>query len=257
MSEAARILAEGRISGDKISAYPSPAPGTKKEAFALQSAVRQHLGWKHRGWKVGCTSRLAQESLATDAPFPGPVYGERLFASGSEVPTKPSNWRVTEPEIAFTLKGDLPARGKPYDAVEVMMAVESVHPAVEIVNPRLPKGFSDKVEWYIADGGLNDALVLGPAHKPLSVADYAKVRAEAKLNGRVVGRGTGANALGGSEIVLTWLANHLIEKGLNLKAGDIVTTGVITEVFRSGLGDEIIASFEGVGTVRARFSDWL
>ena len=36
-----------------------------------------------------------------------------------------------------------------------------------------------------------------------------------------------------------------------------MTTGVITEVFRSELGDEILASFEGVGTVRARFSDWL
>jgi 2-keto-4-pentenoate hydratase len=257
MSDAARILAEGRISGEKLSEYPSPAPGTKKDAFALQTAVRQHLGWEHRGWKVGCTSRLAQESLATDGPFLGPVYGERLFASGSEVPTKPSNWRVTEPEIAFTLKSDLPARGKPYDVAEVLLAVESVHPALEIVNPRLPKGFADKVEWYIADGGLNDALILGPAHTPLPRAAYARIRAEASLNGSVVGRGTGANALGGSEIVLTWLANHLIEKGLNLKAGDIVTTGVITEVFRSGLGDEIVASFEGVGTVRARFSDWL
>ena len=36
MSDAARILAEGRISGEKISAYPSPAPETKKDAFALQ-----------------------------------------------------------------------------------------------------------------------------------------------------------------------------------------------------------------------------
>ena len=126
---------------------------------------------------------------------------------------------MTEPEIAFTLKGDIPARGKPYDAAEVLMAVESVHPAVEIVNPRLPKGFADKIEWYIADGGLNDALILGARPRAAAARQLCEqVGAEAKLNGRVVGRGTGANALGGPEIVLTWLANDLIEKGLSLKA---------------------------------------
>src|SRR5205823_2227148 len=81
--------------------------------------ARKMLGWRQRGWKVGCTSEIAQKALGTDRAFPGPVYTERLFVSGDFVPAKPSNWRVTEPEIAFTMATDLGARDKPYDVDEI------------------------------------------------------------------------------------------------------------------------------------------
>jgi 2-keto-4-pentenoate hydratase len=253
MTEIARILAEGRRSGEKIERYPGPKPANPQEAFAIQTAARGILGWKQRGWKVGCTSEIAQKALGTDSPFPGPVYSERLFKSGDFVPTKPSNWRVTEPEIAFTMASDLPARGRLYDVDDVLAAVASVHPSIECVNPRLPNGFSDPIEWYIADGAVSDALVLGPGIKPLARADYARITTEAKVNGKVISRGVGANALGGPELVLTWLANDLIAKGIHLKAGDIVSTGVITDVFSSQLGDEVIATYDKLGTITMRY----
>ena len=253
MNDIAHSLANGRRSGEKLGAYPGPKPANAREAFAIQLAARDILGWQQRGWKVGCTSEIAQKALATDSPFPGPVYRERLYGSGDLVPTKPSNWRVTEPEIAFTMASDLRSRREPYEVGEVMAAVASVHPAIEIVNPRLPNGFADPIEWYIADGGLNDALVLGAGVKPMARSDYAKLTAEAKINGKVVGRGRGANALGGPELVLTWLANHLIDRGVHLKDSDIVTTGVFTEVFTSRLGDQVTVLFDGLGTITARF----
>src|SRR5207248_5792712 len=191
----ARILAQARRSGEKLGRYPGAKPATSQDAFAIQMAARKMLGWRQRGWKVGCTSEIAQKALGTDRPFPGSVYAERLFVSGDFVPTKPSNWRVTEPEIAFAMGGDLPARGKPYDVDEILAAVATVHPAIEIVNPRLPNGFADPIEWYIADGGLSDALILGPAVEPLRRNAYAKVKAEAKINGKLVSLGIGANAL--------------------------------------------------------------
>jgi 2-keto-4-pentenoate hydratase len=131
--------------------------------------------------------------------------------------------------------------------------VASVHPSIECVNPRLPNGFSDPIEWYIADGAVSDALVLGPGIKPLARADYARITTEAKVNGKVISRGVGANALGGPELVLTWLANDLIAKGIHLKAGDIVSTGVITDVFSSQLGDEVIATYDKLGTITMRY----
>ena len=158
-----------------MSDYPGPAPSGKEAAFAIQSAVRERLGWKHAGWKIGCTSERAQQALKTDGPFPGPVYAERLHKSGTHLETLPENSRVTEPEIAFTMAADLQRRDRAYSVDEVLAAVASVHPAIEIVNPRCPKGFDDDVEWYIADGGLNHALVLGDAVKPLTREDYAKL----------------------------------------------------------------------------------
>jgi 2-keto-4-pentenoate hydratase len=144
-------LREARLSGVKLGDYPGPTPSSMAEAFEIQSAVRTSIGWSHAGWKIGCTSERAQKALKTDGPFPGPLYRERLFSSGTHVKTLASNSRTTEPEIAFTMAHDLPARDKAWSVDEVLDAVATVHPSIEIVNPRLPKGFNDVVEWYVAE----------------------------------------------------------------------------------------------------------
>jgi len=254
MSEQAIIdaLTEARKSGGKMKSYPGPTPSDKMTAFTIQSAVREKLGWKHAGWKIGCTSERAQKALKTDGPFPGPVYAERLYRSGIHLETLPENSRTTEPEIAFAMARDLPLRDGAYSVDEVLAAVASVHPAIEIVNPRCPKGFDDVVEWYIADGGLNHALVLGEGVEPLPREAYAKLTVNVSVNGQQKYSGLGANALGGPELALTWVANDLISKGLYLRSGDVITTGVITEVFDTNLGDEVVAICDKLGTVKVR-----
>ena len=242
-------LRTARLSGEKLASYPGPTPASMAEAFAIQTAVRTSIGWTHAGWKIGCTSEKAQKALNTDGPFPGPVYKERLFPTGSHIETLASNSRTTEPEIAFTLARDLPARDTSWSVAEALEAVATVHPSIEIVNPRLPKGFSDVVEWYVADGGLSHALVLGPGVKPLKHADYAKITNRVSINGQKKYEGLGANALGGPELALTWLANDVIAKGLFLRAGDVVTTGVITAVFETSIGDLVEASYDLIGNV--------
>ena len=251
-SAVVEALLTARLSGEKLTAYPGPVPRTMAEAFAIQSAVRDRLGWRHVGWKIGCTSEKAQKALKADGPFPGPVYAERLYRSGDHVPTLASNSRTTEPEFAFTLGRDLPARGKDYSVDEVLAAVASVHPAIEIVNPRLPGGFSDPVAWYVADGGLSHALVLGEGVPPLPREAYARAPATVTVNGAFKSKGIGANALGGPERALTWLANDLIAKGTQLRASDVVTTGVVTDVFDTELGDRIEVGLEGIGRVVAQ-----
>jgi 2-keto-4-pentenoate hydratase len=242
-------LREARLSGGKLADYPGPMPSSMAEAFEIQSAVRTSIGWSHAGWKIGCTSERAQKALRTDGPFPGPIYRERLFPSGTHVKTLASNSRTTEPEIAFTMARDLPARDKEWSVDEVLDAVATVHPSIEIVNPRLPKGFNDVVEWYVADGGLSHALVLGQGIKPLKRADYARITNRVSLNGVSKYSGIASNALGGPELALTWLANNLVAKGLFLQTGDVVTTGVITEVFDTEIGDFVKASYDLIGDV--------
>ncbi len=254
MNEAiVEALAEARRAGTKISAYPGPKPRDKDEAFAIQTAARKRLGWKICGWKIGCTSEKAQKMLGTDGPFPGPVYRERFFRTGSHVPTHKTNVLTIEPEIAFTMARDLPARGTAYDVDAVLAAVKSVHASIEIVNPRLPNGFSDPVEWYIADGALSDALVLGNPVKPLPREAYKRIAAEAFVNGKSIAKGIGANALGGPELALTWLANDLVAKGEHLKAGDVISTGIITDIFFGKHGDTVRVVYADLGEITASF----
>jgi 2-keto-4-pentenoate hydratase len=251
--EVVRALIDGRKSGGKMKAYPGPTPASLAEAFAIQCAVRDGIGWTHCGWKIGCTSERAQAALKTDGPFPGPVFRERLFKSGVRLKTLPENSRTTEPEIAFTMAEDCPPLDHPYTVDKVLARVASVHAAIEIVNPRLPRGFDDVVEWYVADGGLNDTLTLNGGVPPLPRDAYAKIACRVSINGLDTYEGLGANALGGPELALTWLANDLIGKGLHLRAGDVVTTGVITPVFYSALGDRVEVEFDRLGKVAVSF----
>ena len=245
-------FAAARLSGEKMNAYPGPSPQDMAEAFAIQCAVRDRLGWTHAVWKIGCTSEKAQAALKTDGPFPGPIYKERLYQSGAHIQTHASNFRTTEPEIAFTLAQDIPIRSGLYSVDECLAAVATVHPSIEIVNPRLPKGFDDIAEWYVADGGLNDALAIGVGVKPLERAQYSKIGVVVRINGVEKYAGIGANALGGPEIALTWLANHLISRNQHLRAGDVVTTGVITGIFESEAGDEVSADYTLLGAISVR-----
>jgi 2-keto-4-pentenoate hydratase len=128
-----------------------------------------------------------------------------------------------------------------------------VHVAIEVVNPRTPRGFGDAVPWFIVDGGLNEGIVLGEARKPLTRDAYAALKGEVRQNGRERQGGVGANALGGGDLALTWLANHLNGHGLWLREGDVVTTGVITEFFSADLGDKAEARFEHLGVVAVSF----
>ena len=69
------------------------------------------------------------------------------------------------------------------------------------------------------------------------------------VNGKVLREGNGSNVLGHPLNALEWLVNHLSERGLGLKAGQYVTTGVTTEVYMAQRGDRITADFGAVGSV--------
>ena len=66
--------------------------------------------------------------------------------------------------------------------------------------------------------------------------------------------GSGANVLGDPRNVLVWLANALSERGLGLKAGQVVTTGSAADVIQVNSGDEVIADFGSLGVAEARFA---
>ena len=246
-------FAAARKSQSPLAELPEDVPPDLDRAFRLQCGVTRELGWTQAGWKIGCTSERAQKALNATGPFPGTMFTNRVYRSGESFPTTAENKRVVEPEVCFTMAKDLPPRGKAYSVDEVMAAVAHVCVAIEVVNPRTPQGFADAVPWFVVDGGLNEGIVLGEARKPLSRAEYASLRGEVMWNGRQMQGGVGSNALGGGDMALTWLANHLNGHGMGLKEGEIITTGVITEFFSAGLGDDIEVRFEHLGDVTVKF----
>lgn len=248
----AAAIVETRKALGKMETYPGPAPENLAEALKIQDAVVRHYGEPVAGWKIGCTSKTAQETLGTDGPFFGPLIGSRFYASGAQVETAATSLRVVEPEIALRLGQDLAPRAEPYSVEEVMAAVDTAHPSLEVIDRRLPGGFADGVLWHVTDCGLSDALVLGPGTAGVSADVLPEIAVEARVNGEVVSTGIGRNALDGPQLALQWIANTFSDLGRTLEAGQTITTGLVTSIFVLKPGDEIEAEYDRLGKVSAK-----
>lgn len=253
-SDAAKIIANARLRGEKLDTYPCATPANLEEALALQDAVMACLGGTIAGWKIGCTNLAAQAALNTDGPFFGPVPASRLFTSGTKITTGREALRVVEAEVALKLKHDLPPQPNGYSFHSVGEAIGSVHPALELVNRRLPGGLGDGVNWNIADGGLNDTLVLGAGTFDLPLELLPGIEITTMVNGELASSGLGENALGGAQHALHWIANMFSRLGRTLQAGNVVTTGLTTAIVVVNPGDTFEARFSELGSVSATFT---
>jgi 2-oxo-3-hexenedioate decarboxylase/2-keto-4-pentenoate hydratase len=101
----------------------------------------------------------------------------------------------------------------------------------------------------IADNACHAAWICGPLVKDWRGLDLAAQKVRLIINGEVKGEGTGAAVLGHPLNALTWLANALNARGLGLRAGDCITTGVTTDIYLAGPGDRVVADFGSVGIV--------
>ena len=108
------------------------------------------------GWKVGLTSGNGRNSMGVGfRPF-GWILEERHFSSGSSISKAEIADAELENELCFKFNKDLPFGSKRKDILD---AIESVAPAFEIIQNRIPKDSS--VIDRLSDGLSHWGLVTG------------------------------------------------------------------------------------------------
>jgi 2-keto-4-pentenoate hydratase len=135
----------------------------------------------------------------------------------------------------------------------MMEAIEAYHPAIEIVDDRYVKWESMGAPTLVADDFFAAGCVLGKAVARTKAPDLLTVKGRAIVNGKEVGRGTGADVLGHPHNALAWLANHLADEGKGLHAGQVVLTGSLVKTVWLNAGDSVKMELDGLGTVEATF----
>ncbi|MEE8188325.1 MAG: fumarylacetoacetate hydrolase family protein [Kiloniellales bacterium] len=254
--EAAALLYAARRDIQPLSALPGGLrPATARDAYAIQAALFEQSGAHLAGFKIGCSSQAAQDYLATDGPFYGCMSHQSVHESPAELSARRFNFRLMEPEFAFRLGADLPARSQAYGRDEVAGAVASLHPAFEVVTSAFGEAWTGAGALSLtADNGVHGAFILGPGRQDWRGLDLAAHRVTLHRNGKEEGEGVGANALGHPLAALAWLAGQGVLRGRGLKAGDLVTTGVVTPFIYVEAGDEVRADFGELGQVELRFT---
>ena len=223
------------------------APADEAEAFAIQDMIAQAYG-PVGGWKVGAAG---EQGTPFFAPMPAGWMGEdgALFRG--------LNHRLfgVEAEIAFRMGTDLPLRKEAYRREEVVSAVASCHPALEILESAFVDPQVVARANMLADLQMHGGFVAGTAVPQWQEIDWAAERVTLTIDGAVRVENTGTAPAGPDLMrLLLHLANEGSARTGGLKRGDWITTGSWTGLSWASPGAEVIARFGRAGRATLLFA---
>lgn len=252
---AADLLNRHWLEGTVLPALPAGArPASRAEGYAVQALLEQHATAPLYGWKIAATSLAGQKHIGVDGPLAGRLLAERVFADGGTVPWGANRMAVAEVEFAFRMARDLPPSRTPYTVDEVLAAVATLHPAIEIPDSRFEDFVTAGAPQLIADNACAAYFVCGPATTAnWRAIDLSQHRATGHVAGRYDREGIGSNVLGDPRIALCWLANELSGLGITLRAGQTVTTGTCLVPLEVRPGDAVTGDLGVLGKVSMQF----
>src|SRR5450631_4689015 len=164
IAAASRALHDHWRAGTKLAGLEAPQrPGDRAEGYAIQAGIENYTTKTLFGWKIAATSEAGQRHINVKGPMAGRILPETVIADGGTASMAGNEMRVAEPEFAFRMAADLPPRSSPYRVQEVLAAVDTLHPAIEIPDSRFADFVGAGATQIIADNACAHLFVLGAA----------------------------------------------------------------------------------------------
>ncbi|HEX4523938.1 MAG TPA: 2-keto-4-pentenoate hydratase [Casimicrobiaceae bacterium] len=249
---AARQLVAARTARQPGARLPASCrPADADQGLAIQRRVGEILDLEIGGWK--CSVPTPERKIAA-----APIFAPTII-SVAPCPIVPIAGKArVEPEIAFVLARDLPARATPYDEADVRAAIGEARLVLELMGPRYVDLAAVTFPELLADSIANQGLFVGPVlSNPhgLPLESFAIVIDGA--DGTLVTR-EGRHPDGHPLRPLYWLANFLAAggygEGVSLKAGQVVTTGSYCGLVDVPLETALVVRYGDLGTLDVQFS---
>ena len=224
-------------------------------AYAIQQTntdlwIKQ--GRRVIGRKIGLTAKTVQKQLGVDQPDYGIIYADMAVVDGDEIEFKTVSQPRAEAEVALVLHEDL--MGEQITLLDLIDATAYALPAIEVVGSRIAK-WDINILDTIADNASSGMIVLGTRPVMLDDVDLRTCGMVMENKGEQVSVGAGVACLGNPLNAAVWLARKMVDVGMPLQAGDVIMTGALGPMAPIGPGEVIEARINGLGSVRAAFSD--
>jgi 2-keto-4-pentenoate hydratase len=248
---AARFVA-ARRAAIALPEYPGTVPATLEDAYRCQElAIR---AWRDRvaGWKV---ARIPPQwhTQYPEERLIGPAFARNVhFAAPGqsvECPVFSGGFAAVEAELVIRVGADAPPDQAAWTLDEAAALVGGLHVGVEVASSPLATLNDLGSGAVVSDFGNNWGVVVGAA-----VRDWHSIEeivALSFIDDTFVGRGTAfvrQGALGALAFTLAKAA----QRGRPLRAGDVISTGMITGVHDIRAGQQSRHVFEGCGEVLCR-----
>jgi 2-oxo-3-hexenedioate decarboxylase len=230
-------------------------PGFNAEAAYEVSAEilrrRRARGERPIGRKIGFTNRTVWPEYGVYTPIWAPVYDSTVTfldgSSGSVATGHLAQPRI-EPEIVLHFRSTPPVTR---DEAELLAHIDWIAHGCEIVQSHFPD-WKFQAADTIAAFGLHGALVVGP-RRPISeltnlVAKLRTFTVALARDGVVHARGGGANVLDSPLLAAAHLLSVLKDQPRfePIQAGEIVTTGSLTDLVPVQAGETWSTEFSGI-----------
>ena len=222
-------------------------PASIAQAYAGQEAyyrLAESTYGAVAGAKIATTTKVMQALMGIDHPCGGAIFSRTIHRSPARLRAADFvNLRI-ESEIALQLGADLPASGAPWTRERVTQAVAAALPAFELIEDRNADYASTEAWSLIVENCWNGGIVTGTP-KRVAPDDLVGVAGRLTLGGKLIGEGAAEDPCA----TLAWLANHVAERGRDLKAGMVVITGSLIPTVSIAPGERAVFAVEGLGDV--------
>ena len=229
------------------STHETPATLDAAQAHQAQvSALREARGERPVGYKIGFTNRSIWPVYGVHHPIWAPVWDTTLTmleGTGAVVSLERFVLPRLEPEIVFGMART--PEGVEPDAV--FDAIDWIAHGLEIVQSPYPDWKFSAAE-AIAAQSLHAALLVGPRRPKAIVSGWqalASLELELTCDGQPRARGQGRQVLDNPLLALCHLAAELARHRRQLCAGDVVTTGTLTDAMPLAPGQRWQTSIAG------------
>jgi len=206
-----------------LAEFPGTLPDTPEEAYQVQDQCIS--GWDDElvGWKVaGLKAELHDEFKAKRQS--GPVFKKNLQISNGEdhilAPVYAQGFAAIEAEFVILL-GDVSS---------------------------LPTSNLTEQD-AIKDFGNNNGVIVGPEIKNWQEIDLSTINVSVKIGGEEVGKANTKPSLDGPLGAVTYLIEHLAQRGHDIKPGTYISSGAITGAHQADVNIASEVTFEGIGTI--------
>ena len=244
----AQWLWDGRTGRQSYQNLPGELrPASIAEAYAGQEAyyrLAEPVYGAVAGAKIATTTKVMQQLMGIDHPCGGAIFAKTIHRSPAKLRAADFVNLRLESEIALQLGADLPAVRAPWTSATVAPAVAGAMPAFELIEDRHADYKTTEATSLIVENCWNGGVVVG-ALKPVPVADLVGIAGRLTVDGKTVGDGRAEDPCA----TLAWLANHLAERGRDLKAGMVVITGSVIPTVSIAGGEPAEFTVESLGKV--------
>jgi 2-keto-4-pentenoate hydratase len=223
---------------------------SKEQAYDIQAMLveeRLQNGEHIIGWKVGATSVATMNQLNITEPILGCMTSASDYSLLKGVNASDFCKLAVEGEIAFIMGKNL--RGPGVTKADTITATAGIMGAVELVDCRT-KDWKPSIAEAIADNSLHAGIILGSSMKSIIGFDLSREGVILRKNGNLLASACGVEALGDPVNVVTWLANKLSEQGREIRKGEIILTGSLTQFYFVEPGDIIDITFTNLGNIQ-------